>query len=185
MSDRERQTRIENRRRNRQPDRPQERTQERPRRPRPEEGSLKVPEPKDKWRLKFEELKAKVIKFGKYVWTECKDWRTLVLLGIVMILAYTPVWLGYLLFHLFKWKWCLAMATGYMLFWAGPATPFIPLCIAITLAIKRVLWTRGMLPEPANTEEKRVTVYKKRPQQKKKKDSFLKPVLDLLKYMKS
>ncbi len=137
------------------------------------------------YRGKFESIKAKAVKLGKYVWTECKDWRTLVLFGIVMFVMYTPVWLGYILFHLFKMKWALAMMTGYMLFWAGPATPFIPLCIAITLAVKRLIWKREALPEPGDPNEKRVTVYKKRPQPKKKKDRWYKTITDLIKYMKS
>ncbi|MBQ3390686.1 MAG: hypothetical protein IJG57_06430 [Firmicutes bacterium] len=135
------------------------------------------------YRGKYESIKAKVIRFGKYVWTECKDWRTLVLLAIVMFVMYTPVWLGYILFHLFEIKWALAMMTGYMLFWAGPATPFIPLCIAITLTVKRFLWKRPELPEPGNPNEKRVTVYKK-PKYKKKKDPWYKTMTDLFKYMK-
>ena len=163
---------------------PQQRaSQQRPpqKRPPQQRQQQKRP-PKKKWQVKLHKLKVKAIRFGKYVWTECKDWRTLVLFVIVMVLAYTPVWLGYSLYFLFRWKWCIAMATGYMLFWAGPFTPFIPLCIAITLTIKRVLWMRGMLPEPGNTKEKRVTVYEK-PKEDKKKDSFFKSFKDLLKYM--
>jgi len=74
--------------------------------------------------------------FCKSIWNDCKDVKTLVLLIIVIIVAYSPVWLGYLLYLIFKWKWCAVMATGYLAFWAGPFTPFFPLCIAVTLFIK-------------------------------------------------
>lgn len=31
------------------------------------------------------------------------------------------------------------MATAYLAFWAGPFTPFFPMCIAITLGIRRIV----------------------------------------------
>ena len=43
----------------------------------------------------FEKLKNKFINFCKWVWSECKDWHTLVLFAIVVVLMYAPVWLGY------------------------------------------------------------------------------------------
>lgn len=85
----------------------------------------------------FLKLKRKFIDFCKWVWSECKDWHTLVLFLIVTFFMYTPVWGGYLLHLIFKIKWGSVVATAYMAFWAGPFTPFFPLCIAITLAIKK------------------------------------------------
>lgn len=55
---------------------------------------------------------------------------------------YTPVWGGYLLHILFKIKWGSVVATTYLAFWAGPFTPYFPLCIAITLGIKRLFEKR-------------------------------------------
>lgn len=79
----------------------------------------------------------KIKNFCKSIWNECKDVKTLILLIIVIIIAYSPVWLGYTLYFIFRWKWCIVVATGYLAFWAGPFTPFFPLCIAVTLFIKR------------------------------------------------
>lgn len=84
-------------------------------------------------------LIAKVKSFCYWLWQECKDLRTLVLLGIVIVAMYSPVWGGYLMHFLFGWKWGSVMATAVLLFWAGPMTPFFPLCVAITLAIKKLL----------------------------------------------
>ena len=78
--------------------------------------------------------------FLRYVWRECKDWRTLLILLCVMAVVYSPVWLGYLLFGLFGFKWCLAAATACLAFWAGPFTPFFPICIAVACGIKRILF---------------------------------------------
>lgn len=87
----------------------------------------------------MQKIKDRIKKFFRWIWGECKDYRTLLLLIGVMAVVYAPVWAGYLLYAIFRWRWCLVMATGCLIFWAGPFTPFFPLCIAITLAIKRLL----------------------------------------------
>lgn len=87
----------------------------------------------------MERLKAKVKSFFWWVWRECRDWRTVALLGVVVTVVYSPVWGGYLLYALLGWKWAAALASTVLLFWAGPMTPFFPLCVAITLGIKRFL----------------------------------------------
>ena len=84
-------------------------------------------------------LKIKFINFLKWVWQECKDWRTVVIFIIVVVFMYTPVWGGYLCHAIFGWKWCSVVATTYLAFWAGPFTPYFPLCIAITLGIRRLI----------------------------------------------
>ena len=70
---------------------------------------------------------------------ECKDKRTLLLLAAVIAVMYSPVWGGYLLHAVFGWAWCSVAATACMAFWAGPFTPFFPICIAITLFLKKTL----------------------------------------------
>ena len=84
-------------------------------------------------------LKEKVINFLKWIKNECKDWRTLILLICVILTIYSTVWLGYLLYFIFKWNWCLVMASVTAAFWFGPFTPFFPLCIAITLSLKKII----------------------------------------------
>ena len=70
---------------------------------------------------------------------ECKDWRTLVAFILVTIILYSPAWGGYLIYFLFKWKWAFSIASFWVALWLGPFTPFFPLCIAITLVIKRII----------------------------------------------
>ena len=70
---------------------------------------------------------------------ECKDWKTLIVLICVIAIMYSPVWLGYLLYYIFKWNWCIVMGAVTFAFWFGPFTPFFPLCIAITLFIKKIM----------------------------------------------
>ena len=57
---------------------------------------------------------------------------------IIVVIMYTPVWGGYLIHLIFKKPWGSVMATAYLAFWAGPFTPYFPLCIAITLGIKKL-----------------------------------------------
>ena len=82
-------------------------------------------------------LKDKFIRFCRWVWQECKDTKTFLLLLLVIAVVYSPVWGGYLLYTAFGWKWASVMASACLLFWAGPFTPFFPICIGITLSIKR------------------------------------------------
>ena len=113
------------------------------------------------WKKLWEKTK----NFFKYIWSECKDWRTVALLVLVVIVIYSPVWVGYLLFFLFKWKWCLAASSAVAAFWAGPFTPFFPLCITITFALKklfRVILKRrgkeGPVPAAQPEEQKETPV---------------------------
>ncbi len=91
---------------------------------------------KSLWKKVIFEVK----RFFRYIWRECKDWRTIPILLVVMTIVYSPVWLCYLLYVLFGLNWCLAVATACLAFWAGPFTPFFPLCIAITCGIKRLIF---------------------------------------------
>lgn len=70
-------------------------------------------------------------------WKQLDNWQTAVLFVLVAAVLYSPVWGGYLLHFLFHWKWALWMATAMLAFWAAPFTPFWPLCMGITLAIKK------------------------------------------------
>ncbi len=83
--------------------------------------------------------KEKEHKVLEWLKEECKDWKTLVVFICVLVIMYAPVWLGYLLYYIFKIKWCMIMATAFLTFWAGPLTPFFPLAIAITLSIKKIM----------------------------------------------
>ena len=89
--------------------------------------------------MKKKVVKQKAINALAWLKKECKDWKTLLVLICVIIIMYSPVWLGYLLYFIFKWNWCLVMASVTAAFWFGPLTPFFPLCIVITLSIKKVM----------------------------------------------
>ena len=46
----------------------------------------------EKIKALFIKLKDKFIKFCKWVWQECKDWHTVVIFAIVVVVMYSPVW---------------------------------------------------------------------------------------------
>lgn len=90
-------------------------------------------------------FKYKIYNLLSWLKRECGDKQTLALFAAVVIFMYSPAWCGGLLYWIFKWKWCATVATAYALFGAGPCTPFIPCCIAITLSLKKMLENRGIL----------------------------------------
>lgn len=85
----------------------------------------------------FNWAKNKIVNFIKWLWRECKDWRTFVLLAIVCIVVGAPVWICGLLGILFNWAWAWAVFAALLAFWWMPGVPYFALCVAITLAIKR------------------------------------------------
>ncbi|MBR3686816.1 MAG: hypothetical protein IKL66_04975 [Clostridia bacterium] len=85
----------------------------------------------------FNWAKNKIVNFIKWLWRECKDWRTFVLLVIVCIVVGAPVWISGLLGILFNWTWAWAVFAALLAFWWMPGVPYFALCVAITLAIKR------------------------------------------------
>ena len=82
-------------------------------------------------------LKDKFIRFCSWIWQECNDTKTFLLLLLVIAVVYSPVWGGYLLHAIFGRKWASIMASACLVFWAGPFTPFFLICIGITLSIRR------------------------------------------------
>ena len=88
------------------------------------------------------DMKDKAIRFLKKIKDECGNGETVILFALVVALMYCPVWGGYALYALFRWKWCFAVASAYLLFWAGPFTPFFPCCVAITMFVKKLIKRR-------------------------------------------
>ena len=85
----------------------------------------------------FNWAKNKIVNFIKWLWRECKDWRTFVLLVIVCIVVGAPVWISGLLGILFNWAWAWAVFAALLAVWWLPGVPYFALCVAVTLAIKR------------------------------------------------
>ncbi len=76
--------------------------------------------------------------FFRWVWKECRDWRTFALLVIVCLVMGLPVWGGYLLAFLFGWEWAFVVASAVFAFWWIPGMPFFALSVSVTLGIKKI-----------------------------------------------
>ena len=88
---------------------------------------------------KINNIVIKIKDFIRRTVRECGNKNTLALLAAVIVVMYSPVWGGYLLHAVLGWGWCSVAATAYLAFWAGPFTPFFPVCIAITLFLKKAI----------------------------------------------
>ncbi len=88
--------------------------------------------------MKFKE---KIINFCKWIWLQVKDWHNLIILGVVFpcFFALCVLIVAFALF-LADGKIHLIIATSSVIaFWVGPFTPFWPICIAITLGIRKFI----------------------------------------------
>lgn len=74
----------------------------------------------------------------KWIWVNIRDWRTALIFAIVVLVVGSEVWVPLLLGTIFGNKWLLGVAATCELFWLGPGTPFMVICIVITIAIKGV-----------------------------------------------
>ena len=77
-----------------------------------------------------------------WIWHNLRDWKTLVIFIIVCLVVSSEVWVFYLI-GLITWgtsfsSWCFGIGTFLWGWWLLPGTPFIPLCIGITLGIKAI-----------------------------------------------
>ena len=70
---------------------------------------------------------------------QLEDKRNLAIFFYMLAVLSAPIWLFYTLAVMFDIKALYAVASVYWAFWAGPMTPFFPLCVAITLAIRKIL----------------------------------------------
>ena len=75
----------------------------------------------------------------KRILKQLLNWKTMLLFFIVMTVISCEVWVPYLIYFITGSEWWLGIGSACWLFWLGPGTPFIELCIAITL------WIRGLM----------------------------------------
>lgn len=67
-----------------------------------------------------------------------RDWRNWIIFAVVYAVMTSPTWAGWLLYFITGNAWHLTYSTAYMAFWALPLTPLIPLCLAITFAVRKL-----------------------------------------------
>lgn len=73
-----------------------------------------------------------------WAWYNFRDWRTFVIFIIVVMVVGSEVWVPFLLGLILDNAWLLGIAGACEVFWMLPATPFLPICIIITIGIKEI-----------------------------------------------
>ena len=74
-----------------------------------------------------------------WLWKQLKDWRNLVIFIIVCAVVSIEVWGSYLMAIITGNNWWWAVGSACWAFWLGPFTPFLAICIAITLGIRKII----------------------------------------------
>lgn len=99
----------------------------------------KIKAEKSRWRRFWKWVRYFIVITWEWLFMTMKDWRSwLIFLGCVTVTSCT-VWVGFILFWIFRWEWALAMATGSLFFWnCVPCTPFIAINLFLTILIKGV-----------------------------------------------
>ena len=90
-------------------------------------------------RIKMRKIIKKIINFFKWLWIQIKDTKNLIILLIVTLIMSSPMWICTAIGLIGNFPVLTGIAAAYFAFWLGPATPFWPLCIAITLLIRRII----------------------------------------------
>lgn len=80
------------------------------------------------------------IKSGlKRLFNTLKDKTNILIFVIVFLVLSSEVWCSYLIGLITGNAWWFGIASVCWLFWLGPFTPFLPLCLAITFAVRKVI----------------------------------------------
>jgi hypothetical protein len=76
----------------------------------------------------------------KWLWMACHDWRIALIYCFWMAALSSEVWVMYIVglcsSDPASKAWCFGIASACWLWWLGPGTPFMPLCIALTIGTK-------------------------------------------------
>lgn len=81
----------------------------------------------------------KLVKLWKWLWKQLKDWRNLVIFAIVSLVVSCEVWVPYLLGFLTGNTYWFTIGSACWAFWLAPFTPFIVICITVTLTVRKII----------------------------------------------
>lgn len=101
------------------------------------------------WKVHIRLEPNKFKRFWKWIWYwiafpwvwvfyNIRDWRTALIFTVVFVLLSSEVWGPYLFGLIFHNNWLIGIGTACWLFWLGPGTPFMVICISITIAVKEI-----------------------------------------------
>ena len=77
----------------------------------------------------------------KWLWVNIRDYRTAIIFALVFIVLSSEVWVPYLI-GVICWAnepvriSMFSVGSACWLFWLGPGTPFLVICIGLTIGVK-------------------------------------------------
>lgn len=74
----------------------------------------------------------------KKIISQLKDKTNILIFILTFLVLSSEVWVMYLLYFITGNAWFLGIGSICWSFWFAPFTPFIPLCLAITIAIRKI-----------------------------------------------
>lgn len=106
----------------------------------------------NEWKTRIRQEPSKAKRFWKWVWYLCafpflwiwvniRDWRTALIFVFVALIVSCEVWVPYLI-AVICWSnepvriSMLSVGSACWLFWIGPGTPFLVICIGLTIGVK-------------------------------------------------
>lgn len=89
-----------------------------------------------------------------WTWQNIQDWRTAVIFVICFLVISSEVWVPYLIYFITKNAWWLGIGSACWLFWLGPGTPFMLLCVACTAGVKAI-FNKLISRKERNNEQRR------------------------------
>lgn len=79
----------------------------------------------------------------RWLWMACHDWKILLIYLFWTLALSSEVWVMYILGlccqDAARKAWYFGIASTCWLWWLGPGTPFMPLCIALTIGTKALI----------------------------------------------
>lgn len=69
---------------------------------------------------------------------QLKDWKNWIIFIVVMLVVGSEVWIPGLIGVLTGNAWWYGVAAVCWAFWLAPFTPFLPLCLAVTFAVRKI-----------------------------------------------
>ncbi len=81
----------------------------------------------------------KFLKLLEWLALQLQDWKNWVIFLIVVAVIGCEVWVPFLIGLLTGNKWWFGVAAVCQAFWLAPFTPFLPLSIAITVGIRKII----------------------------------------------
>ena len=77
--------------------------------------------------------------FIRWILKQLKDKMNILIFIIVFLVLSSEVWIPYLLAIITENKWWWGIGSACWAFWLAPVTPFLPLCLAITFGVRKIV----------------------------------------------